>query len=90
MALGVECPKGHSYVASDIYVNWPDGLPKCPTCRRLMVVDEQNRQLRDAIEKFNQSVDATKQALEDFVKVCEEKNLIPEKLIDTKSWVKKE
>jgi hypothetical protein len=32
MALSVKCPKGHSYVSGDIYVNWPEEAPHCPVC----------------------------------------------------------
>ena len=34
MALLVGCPKGHSYVQSDRYENWPEGAPTCPICFR--------------------------------------------------------
>jgi len=32
MSLSVKCPKGHSYVSGDIYVNWPEEAPRCPVC----------------------------------------------------------
>ena len=28
------CDKGHQYSAADYYVDWPEGLPKCPVCRK--------------------------------------------------------
>lgn len=34
MALNVTCNKGHMYVAADIYMNWPVGVPHCPICYR--------------------------------------------------------
>ena len=32
MALPVVCSKGHAYIQSDIYRNWPEGAPYCPEC----------------------------------------------------------
>jgi len=28
------CDKGHEYSAADYYIDWPEGLPKCPVCRK--------------------------------------------------------
>lgn len=32
MPLDISCPKGHYYVHHDIYTDWPEGAPYCPTC----------------------------------------------------------
>jgi len=28
------CEHGHQYVAAEHYVDWPQGFPKCPICRK--------------------------------------------------------
>jgi len=32
MALNVVCQNGHSFIAADIYIDWPVGAPHCPEC----------------------------------------------------------
>jgi len=32
MALLTTCKNGHSYTASDMYIDWPKGAPHCPIC----------------------------------------------------------
>jgi hypothetical protein len=50
------CTKGHQYVASDVYKNWPADKPKCPHCQKgeppvsaVSVTREASLALADAI-----------------------------------------
>lgn len=42
------CPKGHQYVAADVYKDWPADKPKCPHCRA--GVPDMNNTWRLAVE----------------------------------------
>jgi hypothetical protein len=32
MAYNTSCKNGHSFIAADIYEDWPDDAPHCPIC----------------------------------------------------------
>lgn len=53
MALNVRCPKGHSYVQSDIYPDWPDDEPVCPECHKQWEADRLTAPLREVEARYN-------------------------------------
>jgi hypothetical protein len=50
MSYNTWCKKGHSFVAADIYKDWPDGAPHCPICF-VEWADENNFEVSDYMRK---------------------------------------
>ncbi len=50
MAYHTSCKSGHSFIAADIYENWPNDAPHCPVCF-VKWAEENNHDVPDYMRK---------------------------------------